>query len=133
MCKYTKGSLFVHKIFIFNCYSDNSSKEQCYDVVMFFITHKFFHNNCPGKPLPGHSSFYGSFCPENTDNRGFFIFIPFPWKGNLIFDTCEERKVPQPLENTGLWHFSPWNRYMVMFYLRLLFFSISFIFRFVIN
>ena len=52
---------------------------------------------------------------------------------NLIFDTCEERKVPQPLENTGLWHFSPWNRYMVMFYLRLLFFSISFIFRFVIN
>lgn len=27
----------------------------------------------------------------------------------LIFDTYEERKVPQPLENTGLWHFVPWN------------------------
>ena len=57
MCKYTKDSLFVHRKFIKDCYDKNSSKEQCYDVVMFFITHKFFHNNCPGKPLPGHSSF----------------------------------------------------------------------------
>lgn len=31
------------------------------------------------------------------------------WVYNLIFDTCEEREVPQPLENTGLWHFVPWN------------------------
>ena len=22
---------------------------------------QFFHNNCPGEPLPGHSSFYGDF------------------------------------------------------------------------
>ena len=69
LCKYTKDSLFIHYLFIINCYHNNSSKEQSYDVVMFFITHKFFHNNCPGKPLPGHSSFIKPFF------RAFFLFI----------------------------------------------------------
>ena len=49
-------------MFINNWYYKDSSKElHKTDVVMFFITHKFFHNNRPGKPLPGHSSFLGLF------------------------------------------------------------------------
>ena len=40
--------------------------EPGFDVVMRFITHKFFHNNCPGKPLPGHSSFLGTFSGNPT-------------------------------------------------------------------
>ena len=46
---------------------------------------------------------------ENLD--GFYMEIDiFSFAAyNLIFDTYEERKVPQPLENTGLWHFVPWN------------------------
>ena len=52
-----------------DCYDKNSSKElHKTDVVMFFITHKFFHNNRPGKPLPGHSSFIKSYF------GAFFIF-----------------------------------------------------------
>ena len=57
LCKYMKFSLFVHIKFIIDCYYKYSSKRTSLtDVVMFFITHKFFHNNRPGKPLPGHSS-----------------------------------------------------------------------------
>ena len=52
--------LFVHILFTISCYDNNSSKERRKDVVMTFITHKFFHNNCPGKPLPGHSSLIGN-------------------------------------------------------------------------
>ena len=49
-------------MFINDWYYKDSSKElHKTDVVMFFITHKFFHNNRPGKPLPGHSSFLGLF------------------------------------------------------------------------
>ena len=50
----------------------NSSKElHKTDVVMFFITHKFFHNNRPGKPLPGHSSFISPYF------GGFFYFTGY--------------------------------------------------------
>lgn len=57
-------------MFIIDCYDKNSSKElHKTDVVMFFITHKFFHNNRPGKPLPGHSSFIESLFGD------FFYFL----------------------------------------------------------
>lgn len=70
LCKYTKTSPFVHKKFIIAWYYKHSSKRTSLtDVVMFFITHKFFHNNRPGKPLPGHSSFIRSLIGD------FFYFL----------------------------------------------------------
>ena len=39
LCKYTKDSLFIHSLFIINCYHNNSSKEQSYDVVMLSLIH----------------------------------------------------------------------------------------------
>lgn len=63
LCKYAKSSRRVHILFIFTCYYNNSSKEQyerrCNGVYLYHYTYNFFHNNRPGKPLPGHSSFYG--------------------------------------------------------------------------
>ena len=72
LCKYTKGSWLVHTMFINDWYYKDSSKElHKTDVVMFFITHKFFHNNRPGKPLPGHSSFISPYF------GGFFYFTGY--------------------------------------------------------
>lgn len=63
---------------------------------MFFITHKFFHNNCPGKPLPGHSSFYrrftgktaakGSLDPANKEDTSplFFFIDKNIWKSDKV-------------------------------------------------
>ena len=43
----------------------DSSKERyerrCNGVYLYHYTYNFFHNNRPGKPLPGHSSFLGLF------------------------------------------------------------------------
>ena len=43
----------------------DSSKERyerrCNGVYLYHYTYNFFHNNRPGKPLPGHSSFLGRF------------------------------------------------------------------------
>ena len=50
-------------MFIFVWYYLDSSKERyerrCNGVYLYHYTYNFFHNNRPGKPLPGHSSFWG--------------------------------------------------------------------------
>ena len=65
LCKYAKSSQAVHNLFIFIWYYNNSSKEhyerRCNGVYLYHYTYNFFHNNRPGKPLPGHSSFLGLF------------------------------------------------------------------------
>ena len=65
LCEYAKSSRRVHILFIFTCYYNNSSKEQyerrCNGVYLYHYTYNFFHNNRPGKPLPGHSAFLGLF------------------------------------------------------------------------
>ena len=65
LCKYAKSSRAVHNMFIFVWYYNNSSKEhykrRCNGVYLYHYTYNFFHNNRPGKPLPGHSSFLGLF------------------------------------------------------------------------
>ena len=49
---------FVHKYLILYNQFERTYTE---DVVMTPLHIKFFHNNRPGKPLPGHSSFLGLF------------------------------------------------------------------------
>lgn len=94
MCKYTKGSWLVHTMFIIDWYYKDSSKElHKTDVVMFFITHKFFHNNRPGKPLPGHSSFISPYF------GGFFYFT-----GYNIIDIRVQKNVLKEMHCENMWH-----------------------------
>mgnify|MGYP003207989082 FL=1 len=65
MCKCANCLRDVHCLFIFVWYYRDSSKERyerrCNGVYLYHYTYNFFHNNRPGKPLPGHSSFLGLF------------------------------------------------------------------------
>lgn len=65
LCKCANCLRDVHCLFIFVWYYKDSSKERyerrCNGVYLYHYTYNFFHNNRPGKPLPGHSSFLGLF------------------------------------------------------------------------
>ena len=65
LCKCANCLRDVHCLFIFVWYYRDSSKERyerrCNGVYLYHYTYNFFHNNRPGKPLPGHSSFLGLF------------------------------------------------------------------------
>ena len=65
LCKCANCLRDVHCLFIFVWWYRDSSKERyerrCNGVYLYHYTYNFFHNNRPGKPLPGHSSFLGLF------------------------------------------------------------------------
>ena len=65
LCKCANCLRDVHCLFIFVWKYRDSSLERyerrCNGVYLYHYTYNFFHNNRPGKPLPGHSSFLGLF------------------------------------------------------------------------
>lgn len=52
VCSYLSGSIGIVR--------KNVTKDAVM-VYLYHYTYNFFHNNRPGKPLPGHSSFLGLF------------------------------------------------------------------------
>ena len=75
------NALIVYEMFIVCSYLSGSigivRKNVTKDAVMVcicIITHyNFFHNNRPGKPLPGHSSFLGLFW-------ALFLWVGMGWR-----------------------------------------------------
>ena len=87
----------------------DSSKERyerrCNGVYLYHYTYNFFHNNRPGKPLPGHSSFLGLFWAlffvggeGRTDcRRGGCMVVP----GAVVSPGHTKRQKPQALSMTS--------------------------------
>lgn len=53
VCSYLSGSIRIVR--------KNVYERRCNGVYLYHYTYNFFHNNRPGKPLPGHSSFFEPF------------------------------------------------------------------------
>lgn len=53
VCSYLFGSIKTVR--------KNVYERRCNGVYLYHYTYNFFHNNRPGKPLPGHSSFFEPF------------------------------------------------------------------------
>ena len=88
--KFINSSYFVHKYLILYNQFERTHTE---DVVMTPLHIKFFHNNRPGKPLPGHSSFISPYF------GGFFYFT-----GYNIIDIRVQKNVLKEMHCENMWH-----------------------------